>query len=171
MKKVLFLMLAVVLSSPPAKGQEMEILDSISIAPDPMYGNKGKTVWRSEHMEFILNEDNTLEWQLRNPPHIFISDRSKWNGDYLGYSNARVGLFADNDSLLAMVDKWRAFPSEHGTILKMSANATFDRPDGTKTKGTIAHVYGTLLKRKGSYVRVVCNVYGDYYYEVKAKMK
>lgn len=158
-------------ASMTAMAQEMEILDSVRIAPDPMYGNKGKTVLASEHMVFIVNDNNTIEWQLRNPPHIFISDRSKWNGDDLGYSNARVGLFAENDSLLAMVDKWRAFPSEHGTILKMSANATFDRPDGTKTKGTIAHVYGTLLKRKGSYVRVVCNVYGDYYHEVKAKMK
>lgn len=158
-------------ASMTAVAQEMEILESVRIAPDPMYGNKGKTVLASEHMVFIVNDNNTIEWQLRNPPHIFISDRSKWNGDDLGYSNARVGLFAENDSLLAIVDKWRAFPSEHGTILKMSANATFDRPDGTKTKGTIMHVYGTLLQRKGSYVRVVCNVYGDYYYEVKAKMK
>lgn len=158
-------------ASMTAVAQEMEILESVRIAPDPMYGNKGKTVLASEHMAFIVNDNNTIEWQLRNPPHIFISDRSKWNGDDLGYSNARVGLFAENDSLLAMVDKWRASPSEHGTILKVSANATFDRPDGTKTKGTIAHVYGTLLQRKGSYVRVVCNVYGDYYHEVKAKMK
>lgn len=170
MKKGL-LILMMCAASMTAMAQEMEILDSVRIAPDPMYGNKGKTVLASEHMVFIVNDNNTIEWQLRNPPHIFISDRSKWNGDDLGYSNARVGLFAENDSLLAMVDKWRAFPSEHGTILKMSANATFDRPDGTKTKGTIAHVYGTLLKRKGSYVRVVCNVYGDYYHEVKAKMK
>ena len=170
MKKGL-LILMMCAASMTAVAQEMEILESVRIAPDPMYGNKGKVVWTSEHMVFIVNDNNTIEWQLRNPPHIFISDRSKWNGDDLGYSNARVGLFAENDSLLAMVDKWRAFPSEHGTILKMSANATFDRPDGTKTKGTIAHVYGTLLKRKGSYVRVVCNVYGDYYHEVKAKMK
>lgn len=170
MKKGL-LILMMCAASMTAVAQEMEILESVRIAPDPMYGNKGKTVLASEHMVFIVNDNNTIEWQLRNPPHIFISDRSKWNGDDLGYSNARVGLFAENDSLLAMVDKWRAFPSEHGTILKMSANATFDRPDGTKTKGTIAHVYGTLLKRKGSYVRVVCNVYGDYYHEVKAKMK
>lgn len=168
-KELLSLMMCA--ASMTAVAQEMEILESVRIAPDPMYGNKGKTVLASEHMVFIVNDNNTIEWQLRNPPHIFISDRSKWNGDYLGYSNARVGLFAENDSLLAMVDKWRAFPSEHGTILKMSANATFDRPDGTKTKGTIAHVYGTLLQRKGSYVRVVCNVYGDYYHEVKAKMK
>lgn len=170
MKKGL-LILMMCAASMTAVAQEMEILESVRIAPDPMYGNKGKTVLASEHMVFIVNDNNTIEWQLRNPPHIFISDRSKWNGDDLGYSNARVGLFAENDSLLAMVDKWRAFPSEHGTILKMSANATFDRPDGTKTKGTIAHVYGTLLQRKGSYVRVVCNVYGDYYHEVKAKMK
>lgn len=168
-KGLLILMMCTV--SMTVVAQEMEILDFVRIEPDPMYGNKGKTVLASEHMVFIVNDNNTIEWQLRNPPHIFISDRSKWNGDDLGYSNARVGLFAENDSLLAMVDKWRAFPSEHGTILKMSANATFDRPDGTKTKGTIAHVYGTLLQRKGSYVRVVCNVYGDYYHEVKAKMK
>lgn len=168
-KGLLILMMCAV--SMTVVAQEMEILDFVRIEPDPMYGNKGKTVLASEHMVFIVNDNNTIEWQLRNPPHIFISDRSKWNGDDLGYSNARVGLFAENDSLLAMVDKWRAFPSEHGTILKMSANATFDRPDGTKTKGTIAHVYGTLLQRKGSYVRVVCNVYGDYYHEVKAKMK
>lgn len=154
-----------------AVAQEMEILDSIRQAPDPMYGNIGKTIYESEHMIFIVSDEGTLEWQLRNPPHIFISDHSKFTGQELGYSNARVGLFSENDSLLAMVDKWKAIPSEHGQILRMGANATFNRPNGEKLKGGSPHVFATLKQRKGSYVRVVANIYGDYWFEVKAKMR
>lgn len=170
MKRILFLML-MLLTILTAGAQEMELLDSIRQEADPMYKERGgRTMWVSEHMVFIVNDNNTIEWQLRNPPHIFISDRSKLTGQELGYSNARVGLFAENDSLLAIIDKWKAIPSEHGSVLKMAANATFDRPNGEKIKGTILNVWATLIKRKGSYVRVVTNVYGDYYHEVKARI-
>ena len=162
---------ALLLLTMTASAQEMEILDSIRVDADVMYGTPSYNIWQSRHMRFSLSEKGGLEWEIINPPHIFISDRSKLTGQSLGYSNARVGLFAENDSLLAMVDKWKAVPSEHGQILRMAADATFNRPNGEKVKGNILHVFGTLMKRKGSYVRVVTNVYGDHYFEVKAKMK
>ena len=154
-----------------AGAQEMELLDSIRQNPDPMYKERGgMTIWTSEHMAFIIYDNDTMEWRIKNPPHIFISDRSKWTGQDLGYSYARVGLFAENDSLLGMVDKWKVVPSKHGTILNMTSSATFDRPNGEKLKGTMANVWVTLNQRKGSYVRVVTKVYGDYYFEVKATL-
>lgn len=162
---------ALLLLSIAAGAQEMEILDSIRVEADVMYGTPGYTMWQSKHMRFSLSDKGTLEWEIINPPHIFIADRSKLTGKSLGYSNARVGLFAENDSLLAMVDKWKALPSEYGKILRLTADATFNRPNGEKMKGTILHVLGTLMQRKGSYVRVVTNVYGDHYFEVKARMK
>lgn len=112
-----------------------------------------------------------LIWQICNPPHIFVSDKWTTTGNNKGFTTARVGLFAENDSLLAIVEKWKAIPSEHGTMLQMGADATFNRPNGQKMKGNITYVLGTLLKRKGSYVRVVAPVYGDYLFEVKATMR
>lgn len=162
---------ALLLLTMTAGAQEMEILDSIRVEADVMYGTSGYTMWQSKHMRFSLSDKGTLEWEIINPPHIFIFDRFKLTGKSMGYSNARVGLFAENDSLLAMVDKWKALPSEYGKILRLTADATFNRPNGEKMKGTILHVLGTLMQRKGSYVRVVTNVYGDHYFEVKARMK
>ena len=169
MKRLLFLL---IMCLPMMAGaQEMEILDSIRYAPDPMYDNVGKTIYQSKHMVFILSDAGTLEWKLINPPHIFINSRSKLTGQNLGYSNVRVGLFAENDSLLAMVDKWKAITSEHGQILTLVATATFKRPNGEKMDGGSPTVFATLLKRKGSYVRVVAETYNDYLFEVKARLR
>ena len=171
MKRLLIIFVAMILQQTGLVAQEMELLDSIRQDPDPMYIERGGcTMWKSDHMVFIINDNSTIEWQLRNPPRIFINERSKLTGQELGHSYARVGLFDEKDSLLAIVDKWKAYPSGHGTILKMSADATFSRPNGETIKGTILHVWGTLLQRKNSYVRVVANIYGDYYFEVKAKL-
>lgn len=169
--KKLFILLLVMLYYLPSYSQEMEVLRQFRSEPDPMYGTAGKTVWASEHMRFVLNDNNTIELSIINPPHIFVEDRSSFTGQYKGYSNVRIGLFTANDSLLAIAEKWKAIPSEHGTILRIAGNGTFNRPNGEKLKGSIAHIYGTLLKREGSYVRIVCSVYGDYYFEVKATMK
>ncbi len=169
MKKLFFLLL--VMFTLPTFAQEMEVLQPYRSDADPMYSKIGKTIWASEHMRFIIGDNNTIQWDIINPPHIFIEDRNSFTGQYKGYSNARIGLFAANVSLLAIAEKWKAVPSQHGTILSIAANGTFNRPNGEKLKGSIAHVFATLTKREGSYVRVVCNVYGDYYFEVKATMK
>ena len=130
MKKVLFLLLMCVPMN--VQAQEMEYLDSIRIKADPLYPNSSGMVWQSKHMYFKLYEKGGLIWKICNPPHIFVNDKWAITGNDKDFTTARVGLFAENDSLLAIVEKWKAIPSEHGTILQMGADATFNRPNGPR---------------------------------------
>lgn len=169
MKRLFFLMLTTVIAITVSAQAKMELLDSIRQEPDPMYDRPGRTIWKSDHMMFIINDNNTMEWRLINPPHIFVSNKESFGGQR--QNTVKIGLFAENDSLLAKTDKWKAVVSEHGQVLTVAADGTLVRPTGEKIKATIAHIFLTLKMRKGSYVRIVTDVYGDYYYEVKARLQ
>lgn len=169
MKKAIFMMLMLTVCLSTNAQAQMEILDSVRQEPDPMYDRPGRTIWKSDHMMFIINDNNTMEWRLINPPHIFVSNKESLGGQR--QNTVKIGLFAENDSLLAKTDKWKAIVSEHGQVLTVGANGTLIRPTGEKVKATIAHIFLTLKMRKGSYVRIVTDVYGDYYYEVKARLQ
>lgn len=166
MRKALFLMM--LLCGMMSQAQEMEYLDSVRIAPDPMYGNVGRTEWRSEHMQFIFFDDGTFEWHVVNPPRIF--ERGRIGREYTDINNVRVGIFTADDSLIVFSDKWKGIISEHGTVLKMAAKAKVEY-QGKTVNVESPRVFATLRARKGSYVRLVLNVYGDYYWEVKARMR
>lgn len=169
MKKLL-LIIALLAVAAGMRAQEMEYLDSMHVSPDPLYHTHGATLWQSHQVVFRLTDQGQLTLTLRNPPHIYVGDYDIF-GHYKPYQNARVALYAANDSLLMIADKWQAIPSDHGQRLALTAKATAQRPNGQKMKVEITHLLITLLRRPGSYMRIVANVYGDYYHEVRCTMR
>lgn len=165
----MFLMMMLLMTSSISAQAPMEVMDSIRQEADPMYDRPGCTMWKSEHMVFLINDNNTIEWRLINPPQVFVSIRETYRGQR--QNTVAIGLFAANDSLLAKADKWPAIVSDYGQVLAIGGEGTFIRPTGEKVKTSIAVAWNTLKDRKGSYVRVIADIYGDSPYEVKARLR
>ena len=101
---------------------QIEVLDSIRVEADPMTSSKiGRVELRSKHVVIELYDNGTVKWWLRNPPHIFVGDRSVFYADRMPTCKAKVAVYKADGTLLAIAEKWKGIPSEHGKIMDMFA--------------------------------------------------
>jgi hypothetical protein len=80
-------------------------------------------------------------------------------------------LYSSDGTLIWLADKWKVMPSEGGTILYFVKDATGVMQDtGKKYKSTPTELLN-YMKEKGGYVKFIADIYGDYYFDVSAKVK
>ena len=142
---------------------QIEVLESVRLEADPMLSrNVGRTELRSKHVVIEIHDDGTIKWWLRNPPHIFVGDRWALTGDRMPTCKAKVAVYKEDGTLLAMAEKWKGYPSEHGTIMNMYAKSKIINHRNEKLEPTIFDILVGTKQYHGSYIRVVTPVYGDY---------
>lgn len=148
-----------------------EVLDSVRLEADPLLSrNIGRIELRSKHVVIEIHDNGTVKWWLRNPPHIFVSDRSAITGDRKATCKTKVGIYKADGQMLAMTDNWKGYPSEHGTIMNMYAKYKMKTYLGNVRDYTILEWLLTTKQFEGAYLRVVSPVYGDYLMDVKFRI-
>ena len=151
--------------------QEIETLTQYKTKADPMTKTEGATKWRSEHVGVTLWDSGVVGMGLMNPPHIFIGKRSA-DRSRLPYNYCKVGLYAEDGTLVWLAEKWKCQPGEGGTVLYFTADAKAENQQtGEKMKLYTSDVLEWLKMQEGNYVRYIADMYGDYYFDVSAKIE
>ena len=153
------------------EAQEIETLTQYKTKADPMTKTEGATKWRSEHVGVTLWDSGIVGMGLMNPPHIFIgkrpADRSR-----LPYNYCKVGLYTKDGTLVWLAEKWKCQPGEGGTVLYFVESAKAENQQtGEIIKLYTSDVLKWLQMQTGNYVRYIADVYGDYYFDVSAKIE
>lgn len=148
----------------------IEIMISYYQEADAMSNQPGGKKWRSEHVGFTEWDDGSVGMGLLNPPHIFIGGRD-FMGNRKTLNTCKVGLYSAEGTLIWMAEKWKVMPGEGGTVLYFTKSATgVMQSNGMKYKSSPADLL-KYLKENGGYVRFIADVFGDYYFDVSAKVK
>lgn len=151
--------------------QEIETLTQYKTKADPMTKTEGATKWRSEHVGVTLWDSGVVGMGLMNPPHIFIGKRAA-DRSRLPYNYCKVGLYTKDDALVWLAEKWKCSPSESGTTLYFTESAKAENQQtGEKMKLYTSDVLKWLQMQEGNYVRYIADMYGDYYFDVSAKIE
>lgn len=151
--------------------QEIETLTPHKTKADPMTKTEGATKWRSEHVGVTLWDSGVVGMGLMNPPHIFIGKRAA-DRSRLPYNYCKVGLYTKDGTLVWMAEKWKCSPSESGTTLYFTESAKAENQQtGEKLKLYTSDVLEWLKMQEGNYVRYIADMYGDYYFDVSAKIE
>lgn len=168
MKKVLFLLL--VCLPMMAVGQEIEAMTSAYVKADPMMKTQGSMKWRSQHVGVTKWDDGRVGMGLMNPPHIFIGGRDVM-GKRKPTNTCRVGLYAEDGTLVWLAEKWKVLPGEGGTVLYFTGKSkAVNQQTNQKKEITTNDVFEWLSQHSGNYVRYIADVYGDCYWDVSAKI-
>lgn len=151
--------------------QEIETLTQYKTKADPMTKTEGATKWRSEHVGVTLWDSGVVGMGLMNPPHIFTGKRAA-DRSRLSYNYCKVGLYTKDGTLVWMAEKWKCSPSESGTTLYFTESAKAENQQtGEKLKLYTSDVLEWLKMQEGNYVRYIADMYGDYYFDVSAKIE
>ena len=167
MKKVLFLLLTCLPMM--AMAQEIETMTSAYVKADPMLKSQGSTKWKSDHVAVTLWDDGRIGMGLINPPHIFVGGRD-FMGNRKPTNTCKVGLYTADGTLVWLAEKWKVLPGEGGTVLYFTGGSKAENHQtGEKRKVTTNDIL-SWLQNPGHYVRYIADVYGDYYWDVSAKI-
>ena len=147
----------------------IETVDSVYLRADPMTGRRGGKRIVSKHFQIEIYDNGEMKWWLKNPPHIFVGDILGITGQRTTTCNTKVGLYKSDGTLIALAEKWKGIPSEHGQLMSMYAQAKMKTSMGEQITPTIYDLLTVMKTSKGAYLRVVTPVYGDYLMDVSFK--
>lgn len=167
MKRLLFLFL-MCLPMVVCAQDDVEMMTPTYVKADAMTKTQGSTKWRSTHIGVTKWDDGRVGMGLMNPPHIFIGKRAM-DGSRLPMNTCKVGLYAEDGTLVWLAEKWKCQPGEGGTVLYFTADAKAENQQtGERRKITTFDIL-SWLQQTGNYVRYIADVYGDYYWDVSGK--
>ena len=166
MKKVLFLLLAVVSMIMQAQTIGTEVLMPINMIGDELLGTKDRIVWQSEHVQIDEGKYGPVI-TLKNEGHIFVSSLPKY------------GMYNTKDSLIcAPFYCVYTAPSQDGQYFTIMG-AVFAKdsiPGGKylekKKQWSISmkDLVKWMQEERGT-LRIVTKVYGGYMYDIRFRFK
>lgn len=171
MKKVFVLMVAMALQQTGLLAQErdVEVMTSVYVKADAMANTPGSLKWKSEHVRFTEWDDGRVGMGLVEPPHIFTGGRD-FMGNRRAVNNCKIGLYDVNDELVWLAEKWKVMPGEGGTVLFFAGEGKAVNQLTMESMKISTNDIMSWLKR-GGYVRFIADVYGDYNFDVSARIE
>lgn len=168
--KQFILTITLLLSALTAGAQDIETMTAVYVNADPMTKAQGSTKWKSQHVAVTLWDDGRVGMGLINPPNIFIGGRD-FMGNYKLMNTCKVGLYAQDGTLVWLAEKWKCQPGEGGTVLYFVGKAkSTNHQTGEKKTITTTDIL-EWLRKQGQYVRYIADIYGDYYLDISAKFE
>lgn len=87
------------------------------------------------------------------------------------FSPCKVGLYAQDGTLVWLAEKWKCQPGDGGTVLYfVGKSKATNHQTGEKKTITTTDIL-EWLRKQGQYVRYIADIYGDYYWDVSAKFE
>ena len=171
MKNVFLFLVAMILQQTGLMAQEadVEVMTSNYVKADVMAGKPGGLKWRSEHVAFTEWDTGQTGMGLIDPPHIFTGGRDIM-GNRSPINTCKVGVYDTNGELTWLAEGWKVMPGEGGTVLYFTKDAkAVNHQTGEKRKITPAEILCWI--KEGGYVRFIADVYGDYNFDVRARVE
>lgn len=166
MKKLLFLLLAMVTTNVTAQNLGMEELSPANIKGDELLGTKDRIVWQSEHVTIDEGKYGPVI-TLKQEGHVFIP------------SNPKYGMYNTNDSLIGApymcTFNMPTQDGQHYTIMgAVFAKDSIPGSDFQDKKSRWRLRMDDLVKwmqEEHGTLRIVTKVYGGYMYDIRFRFK